>query len=236
MSQIHASNNPLASGAVGHVSARGANVLLGLGALAGPLYVVAAATQAILRDGFDIRQHAVSLLSNGSLGWIQITNFLLTGLLTIAAAAGIRATLRGRTGGRWVPRLLAVYGASLIGAAVFRADPSFGFPAGTPDGPGPVSWHGLLHLLCGSIGFAGYIAACLLMARQFSRTGHRDWAIFSRVTGIFFLVAFVGIASGAGKAPINVAFTIAIGLGWFWLTAVVLRLRREYTRATGLRV
>ncbi|MCX5065991.1 DUF998 domain-containing protein [Micromonospora lupini] len=208
-------------------SSRGARVLLSYGALAGPLYVVVATAQAILRDGFDIRQHAVSLLSNGALGWIQVTNFLLAGVLTILGAVGVRDCLRGKPGGRWAPRLIALYGVSFIGAAAFTADPSFGFPAGTPDGPGPVSWHGLLHLLCGFVGFVGFVVACFVMARHFSRGGHRGWAVLSRCMGVFFLAAFVGIASGAGKAPVNIAFTAAIGLGWLWLTAVTLRLRRD---------
>jgi hypothetical protein len=40
--------------------------------------------QMLVRDGFDIRRHALSLLTNGDLGWIQILNFVLTGLLVIA--------------------------------------------------------------------------------------------------------------------------------------------------------
>ncbi|MEW9531775.1 DUF998 domain-containing protein [Microbispora sp. NPDC049125] len=223
MTQTHAA---APAQAVRPAPSNGTHVLLRYGALAGPLYIAVATAQAVLREGFDIRRHAVSLLSNGDLGWIQITNFLLTGVLTIVAAAGVRGALRGRPGGTWAPRLIALYGVSLIGAAVFRADPSFGFPAGTPAGPGPVSWHGLLHLLCGSIGFAGFVAACLVIARYFGRTGRRGWAVSSRVTGIFFLAAFIGIASGAGKAPINIAFTVAIGLGWIWLTAVTVLLRR----------
>src|SRR4051812_20523739 len=90
--------------------ASGTRAMLALGAAAGPLYVVVATAQAILREGFDIRVHAVSLLSNGPLGWIQITNFMLTGLLTVAAAVGIRGALHGGIGGRWTPRFIAVYG------------------------------------------------------------------------------------------------------------------------------
>jgi hypothetical protein len=42
--------------------------------------------QVVTRDGFDVRRHALSHLSNGTLGWIQIGNFLLSGALVIAGA------------------------------------------------------------------------------------------------------------------------------------------------------
>src|SRR5438477_13172356 len=105
--------------------------LLGYGVLAGPLYVVVSLAQALTRDGFDLTRHQWSLLSNGGLGWIQITNFLVTGLMVIAYAAGLRRALSPGRAGKWAPRLVAVYGAGLLGAGVFRADPALGFPPGT---------------------------------------------------------------------------------------------------------
>jgi hypothetical membrane protein len=85
-------------------------VLLACGVVAGPLYVVVGLIQMFIHDGFDIRRHALSLLSNGDLGWIQITNFLVTGLLVIAGAAGMRRVLHGSRGGTWGPLLIGVYG------------------------------------------------------------------------------------------------------------------------------
>ena len=71
--------------------------LLGYGVIAGPVYVVTAAIQALCRDGFDPTRHAVSQLANGAFGWVQIANFILTGAMTIAGAVGIgRASRPGR--------------------------------------------------------------------------------------------------------------------------------------------
>ena len=50
--------------------------LLKCGVLAGPIYVVVGLLQVLLREGFDIRRHALSLMSNGDLGWIQIASFI----------------------------------------------------------------------------------------------------------------------------------------------------------------
>src|SRR3954468_20596613 len=131
--------------------------LLTCGVLAGPVFVFTGVVQGLTRAGFDFTRHPASVLSNGSLGFLQITNFLVTGLLTIAAAAGIRRVLPGR----WGPKLLTVYGVSLLCAGVFRADPQDGFPAGPPAGPpAAISWHGTLHFVAGGIGFAALVAAC----------------------------------------------------------------------------
>ena len=122
--------------------------LLGWGAVAGPFYVAVSLAQASTRDGFDLTRHPWSLLENGSLGWIQSANFVLTGAMVAAFAVGL-----ARAGaGRWAPRLLALYGAGLAAAGLLTADPMAGFPVGTPAGPAQApSWHGTLHLAAGGI-------------------------------------------------------------------------------------
>jgi hypothetical membrane protein len=203
--------------------------LLMAGTVAGPLYLGVGFAQAVVRDGFDITQHAFSLLANGRFGWIQIVNLVLTGALVIIAAQGVRRALEladpsGR-GARSSGRLLSVYGASLIVAGVFTADPALGFPPGTPAGPTPISWHGLVHFAAGGVGFACFIAACLVLARRFHRQGMRPWAIFSAATGVIFLFAFLGISSGS-QGPTTLAFVGAVTLSFVWLLALTRKLAR----------
>jgi hypothetical membrane protein len=94
-------------------------VLLQCGVIAGPVYVFIGLVQALTRSGFDITRHDLSLLSNGSLGWIQVANFLLSGGLTVCTAIGMKRVL-SRSGGRtWGPLLLGLYGIGLIGAGIF---------------------------------------------------------------------------------------------------------------------
>jgi hypothetical protein len=197
--------------------------LLGYGVIAGPLYVVTSVVQGLTREGFDFTKHDWSLLSNGDLGWIQITNFVVTGLMVVAAAVGL-----ARAVGGWAPRLVGLYGVGLIAAGALRADPMLGFPVGTSEGPlTSISWHGMGHLVAGSIGFAGLIAACLVFGRRFSRQGERGWAVFSRVTGGVFFATFAGIASGSANTMITLAFVGAVVLAWCWLTAVSVHLYRS---------
>ncbi len=219
------------SGSITQVSARSGRsggALLRWGVLAGPLYVVAGLAQALMRDGFDLRHHALSLLTNGSLGWIQVANFVLSGVMVIAAAVGMRRVLRAGPGGRWAPVLTGLYGMGLVAAGIFRPDPALGFPPGTPPGPpANISLHGTLHFVSGAVGFLALILACFVMARAFSRMGRSWWARYSVATGVLFFAGFAGIASGSGKPWLNVAFGLAVVLAWAWLSAVSLRLMRD---------
>ncbi|TCO55079.1 DUF998 domain-containing protein [Actinocrispum wychmicini] len=193
--------------------------LLGYGVLAGPFYVLVSLLQALTTQGFDLTRHEWSLLATGPAGWIQIANLVLSGLMVVAAAVGMR-----RTGLKWGPLLVAGYGVGMVAAGVFTADPADGFPVGTPAGRATsVSWHGMAHLVAGSVGFLCLIAACFVLAR----TG---LAVFSRITGVVFFAAFAGIASAAGNVAVNLAFTAAVVLASAWLAVVSVRLYRGVTR------
>jgi hypothetical protein len=216
-------NSPASCDPAGRVT----KSLLGYGMIAGPLYLVTSVIEGLARPGFDFTRHDWSLLSNGSLGWIHVTNLLVVGLMTIACAVGVRRSLRTGPGARWAPRLIGGYGAGLIGGGIFSADPALGFPLGTPEDAHAVSWHGMLHLAFGGLGFLCLIAACLVIARRFTADEHRGWARYSRATGVLFLVGFACIAAGANAPWATLAFTAAIVIAWAWLTAFSLRLYRQ---------
>lgn len=199
--------------------------LLRLGAIAGPFYVGVALLQMAIREGFDIRRHPLSLMSNGELGWIQIANFLITGALVIAGAAGVKQAVRSGRGRTWAPIMLGLYGIGLIGAGIFRADPALGFPPGTPATNNTISTHGILHFVFGAIGFAGLIASCLIFARRFNDLGQRGWSMFSLATGLLFLAAFIGIASGA--QGLVVPFALAVVLSFAWLSVLLTKSGNE---------
>jgi hypothetical protein len=201
--------------------------LLGYGVVAGPLYVLVSLAQALTREGFDISRHDWSLLSNGSLGWLQITNFLVTGLMTIAFAVGVRRVLPTGRGATWAPRLIATYGVGLISAGVFRADPASGFPTGAPAGQGPVSWHGGLHFLSAGIGFSCLVAATLVIAARLAAEGRRGWATYTRVSGAVFLAGFVAAAAGANASWGTLSFVAGVLVIFTWISALAVHLYRH---------
>jgi hypothetical protein len=195
------------------------------GAIAGPLYVCVGTLEALMRRGFDIRIHSLSLLANGPGGWIHSAMLVVSGLLTLIGALGL-ASAQQHTGRRSYSMIigLAVYGLGIATAGLLRADSAEGFPIGTPPGPPVVvTASGIGHLVAGGLGFLGLIVACLACARRSTKASDRAWAACSAVVGVYYLVAFAGIASGAGNPAINIAFTVAVLLGWGWVTALCVR-------------
>ncbi|WP_405550539.1 DUF998 domain-containing protein [Streptomyces sp. NBC_01171] len=192
--------------------------LLACGAVAGPLFLGVGVIEGLTRTAFDFTRNAISQLSLGSLGWIQVASFLVTGALLTAGAVGLRRAIGHTAGGTWAPRLVGVFGVSFLLAGVFTADPGAGFPAGTPDGPATLSGHGTVHMLSGTVGYLALCAAFLVLARHFAAQGRGGWALTYRLLP---LGIFAGFAASAATVA---AFTAAAGLGLLALTAAIAQL------------
>jgi hypothetical protein len=200
--------------------------LLAGGVIAGPLFIITGLLQAFTREGFDLRRHPLSLLSNGDLGWIQITNFVVTGLLFTAGAVGMRRVLHPGRGGTWGPLLIGAVGVGLVAAGVFVADPADGFPPGTPPGrPDTLSWHSGLHFLVAGLAYLSLIAASLVFARRFAALGQRGWARYSLATGVVFLVAWVALFAWPEQDAVTLAFAVTALHAHGWVSAIAAHLR-----------
>ncbi|WP_433416050.1 DUF998 domain-containing protein [Microtetraspora malaysiensis] len=201
--------------------------LLTCAAVAAPLWATVSLAQAATREGFDLIRHPLSALSNGSLGWLQIANFLVAGLLTVAGATGLRRAMRGTPGGTWTPRLVLVNGIGMMAAGVFVMDAADGFPVGTPDGmPEALTWHSYGHMAAGSVAFIALIAACYVLGRHFSRSGNRGLAVASRVAGTALLVGDGWSMTGGAAGSL----TLAVGAitAMLWVSWVAARYRRGF--------
>jgi len=129
--------------------------------------------------------------------------------------------------------LVGRYGLGVSIAGFLTADPALGFPPGTPDDRAiALSWHGIGHLVAGSIGFLCLIAACFVFARRFWGERKRGWAAYSAVTGVVFLAGFVGIASGNPSPGVNMGFGLAVVIAWAWVSVLCARTRASYHRST----
>jgi hypothetical protein len=144
-----------------------------------------------------------------------------TGLLTVLGARGLARSFPTGNRCRTAVVGIMVYGLGVVAAGLMRADPAFGFPPGTPDGPPKtISWHGIGHFVAGAVGFLALIVACLAMALWRRRRAQRGLAWFSLITGIYYLVSFFGLASG-GSTVANLGFTVAVILGWTWISLLM---------------
>ena len=202
---------------------RATRTLLVGGIIAGPLFVMVGLIQAFTIPGFDLTHHYLSQLSSGELGWIQIANFVVGGLLTIAAAAGVRRALGGGTLGRVGPLLLGLFGVGFAAAGVFVADPALGFPPGTPDAiPTQQSWHSMLHGVAAIVSFVFLVGACLTLGWRFARHREWGWALYSVATGI------VSFALPAVPNPWGGVFLfVAAAIGLAWIAALSIKLTRQ---------
>jgi len=192
-------------------------LLLGCGVLAGPLYLVAGFAQAFTREGFDPTRHPFSFLSLGEGGWLQVANFVLTGLMFLAAAVGAHRT--GRVG-RLAPVLLGIFAVGMVGGGVFVADPAFGFPAGAPEGQAPeLSWHGVLHGVAFFVAFPALVASFFALARKSSG----PWARACVAAGVLSLAPLPFLGTGFGTVLLYGGAVV----GWSWASAVAAKLRSE---------
>jgi heme A synthase len=207
--------------------------LLTCGAIGGPLFIVAFLVEGATRAGYDPVRHPVSSLALGDLGWTQAANFVVTGLLMLAFAAGLRPALLPGRGARWVPLLVGAYAIGLIGAGIFVTDPVNGYPPGTSDKVA-ASTVGTLHDLFSLPVFVALPIACFVLARRFSGTRRIGWAVYSIITPVLFLATFflasLGFSGAEGWVEVGGMYQrVSITIGWGYLSLLALHLLREGT-------
>ena len=187
-----------------------------------PLFLIVVFVQAFTRTGFDLRRVPLSLLDLGDLGWIQIANFIISGLLAVGGATGLRRSLAGSKGGTWGPLLLGTCGLGLILAGVFHPDPGYSFPLGAPAGmSAKTSGHAMVHNISFLVVVLSLIAACFVLSRGFRAHGQKGWANYSVATGI---TAPILIAAGIATNTI-LLFTVMSVFAFGWVSAVSAKLR-----------
>lgn len=221
--QTPRSVSPAASRRAAHAADPSTRVLVTAGVVAGPLFVVVGLVQVLTREGFDLTRHPLSLLSLGDLGWIQIANFIVAGVLMLAFALGARRSLGDGPGRVWAPVLFALYGVGLVLGGAFTADPALGFPMGTPDGY-PTEWtfHGTVHAFAAPLAFLALVAVTWVVARRLAWEGHRAAATWSRVIGVASLLLCLPF----GPA-MSVRLFVGVALGFAWITAYGISLLRD---------
>ena len=212
----------------------GERVLLACGAMGPPLFVVVFLAEGAVRPDYDPLRHPISSLSLGDSGWTQSLSFVVTGLLVVAFAIGLRPALRRLGFGIWVPVLIGLVGVGLVGAGFFPTDPISGYPPGTPPMPPVRSASGVLHDAFSTPVFTALPAACIVVGRRFARLGLRAWSRYSLATGVVFLVCFIVTSIGFGQNPTLMPVAgllqrLTIVVGFAWLTALAVHLLRHPT-------
>lgn len=206
-------------------------VLLLCGAIAGPLFIILFLIEGATRADYNPIRHPVSSLSIGDMGWTQMANFLITGLLFIAFAFGLRRALRSSGSAFWGPLLIGIVGIGLLGAGIFTTDPLNGYPPSTPLVPTVRTQHGMLHDYFSLPVFLGLPIAGFVMSRAFFKRGERGWAIYSILSGLglfgAFVVAGLGFRQTPGYPEIAGLFQrISLSIGWIWIALMAVHFLR----------
>lgn len=194
------------------------HILLLCGVVAGPLFVLAFLVEGSLRPGYEALRQPVSALAQGERGWIQITNFIVTGGLMLACAAGLRLTL----GTFWGPLLIGLYALGLVGAGVFVTDAGLRYGASTSR---KQHIDGRLHNAFSFLALASLFAACFAFASMFAAAGSVGWQAYSMATGIAYGIGFMLFARGfmgTGKLPrlAGLFQRLTLVIGWIWVSAI----------------
>lgn len=199
------------------------HLLLLAGIPAGLLFFLIPTIELYRRPDFEIRRHAISMLSLGERGWIMKMVFIICGLLTLLCAFGIYLELARGQGGFLAPLLIGAYGLGLLIAGLFDAPAGLGFPPGTPDDQAPVmTASATLHSVGFMLAFGALIFSCFVFALHFTHAGQNLWAAFSLLTGLA-LPALIGLGLSMTMPP-GIAFYWAGMLAWLWLGITVLLL------------
>jgi hypothetical protein len=204
--------------------ARSPRILLIGAVIATPFFVALWAVQAFTREGFIPTFHPMSLLSLGDGGWVQIINFVVTGLLVLGGGFGLRRALAPGWLTRWAGILVALMGVGLIVAGVFVTDAGAGFPAGAPDGAPAMSWHGAVHQAGFVLTQLAFIAAAVVLSVHFGRTRQRGWMLACIVAAL--AAVLVAVVGDPATLALRLVISAAIELGLVSAIALVCVLGR----------
>lgn len=181
------------------------------GVVAGPLLVTVLVGQALWNPDYEAGTDPISSLAHGRHGWVQITTFVVTGLLVAAFGAAVLRSDAG-TGQRWTGVLLVVMGAGLVGIGVFVTDPA--------------AWHGTAHNLATAVAINAGLGAALVLAVVWWRAGRRPAATY----GVATVVTCAVLGWSTDPTTLAGRHTAVVVLLAAWLTTAALSFQRRLPR------
>jgi hypothetical protein len=171
---------------------------------------------------------------------MQSANFIVAGLLIIGGAIGLGRSLPHERGGTWGPRLIGLFGLSLIVAGLFWTDPAMGYPPDAPEKTA-VTLHGLIHGLNAPVCFGLLTASAIVLGRHFLGSAPNHWlGVLSLVVAAVLVPSITGAIAASlmdelgiwPNAPAGLLQRICIATGWFWFATVVVTQWRAHRAKT----
>ena len=155
------------------------------GGIGSALFVIVFTVEGCLRPGYSALSNYISALSLGARGWVQITNFVISGVLMLVFSRGISIAFRNEKRSQAGPVLLGI-----VSAGMFLSGPFVMDAAGTPVAGASV--HGLVHGITGSIVFLLFPISCLVCYRGLRAQPHRQaFGTWTLATGILLTITLI---------------------------------------------
>ena len=176
--------------------------------------------------GFDWLSTAISEHSLGPYGWVQITNFIVAGLLFLVFAWGVAEENRGCERRTIGPLLFVIIGVCILLSGPFVTDP---FPVVMFSSES--TWYGNVHGLLGAIGYALMPVSCFVFYRRFrGDPGRHLFAVWSLVACVIIIVAIVLLKVaqlGVMSDLLGLFQRIVLWVFFGWSFALAFRLRSQ---------
>ncbi|MDQ2786204.1 MAG: DUF998 domain-containing protein [Chloroflexota bacterium] len=182
-------------------------LLLGAGLVGAVLFPVIYLLDGALRPGYNTLAEPISALALGPAAWVQISNFIIYGILIVVSAIGWRAALTPGPAAVWYPASRVLSGFALIATGIFHA--------------------GLIHNAVSYTSLIATVVGLFVLARRLHREpGWRGWdlaAVGTAVLEMGFLAAFGRLSShGGGGGGFEKLATITVAAFIIVFTARVL--------------
>lgn len=199
------------------------------GLMGSALFILVLSVEGWLRPGYNWLSTFISELSIGPRGWIQITNFVVLGVLFLIFARGVAAEFREGKASKVGPILLAVIGFSFLASGPFVTD-----VAGTPRDR--MSTQGLIHGIFGALVFSLSPVSCFVFWRRFRQDPNwQPLQAWTLIAGIITAIAVVLLSAATKTAVIPNVFTPWNGLiqrmvivpYLIWIFTFAVRLRKR---------
>jgi hypothetical protein len=189
------------------------------------LFIVLFLVQGQLREAYSPMKFPISSLSIGHWGWIQITSFLISGLLIFLFAIGFHRATPLLKGSAWTSRLIGAVGFGLVGAGIFSSDPIYGYPMNEPLRIAQFTVTGHLHDFFSIFVFVCLPIACFRMKKRFKEFNLTNWVNYTLISVIGMMTCFILAAIGFKQVPLLVDFAgafqrLSILFGFTWLIAL----------------
>lgn len=209
------------------------SVLLVCGA-AGPIVFVGGfLAVGATRPDYDPMRHFVSLLSLTSAGWSMALIFVISGILVLSAALGLRRVLRSGPGRGWVPLGVGLAGAGLVLAGLFPTDAIQGYPPGAPTVmPSSASATAAVHLTAALLIFLFLPVAAIVAGRRLRAEGRSHAAVGSVVCAVVMVCANAVTSAAPGSAGLvpdvaGLLQRVSLTAGFAWLAWFSIDRRRN---------